>query len=325
MGLTIGYYHITKDLSKIQKVMHDMKIYAENTGRYFRTFMNKGVVHIDKPFYDNGMRNTSFEPGEHDRALNYHFFDWSFEHLRKGGPESNRIGFEIEIKNGTDDNEMQTLEVAWFKVGDEWIADDWHKLYSPSTEKTEKLVMTVIEMIAFLEYIKRYYFPSFRIDDEFDFHTDWNDVKDSQKQFWKDIMNGDYPNYRRPDGTFPDYEAEHKALKNHDVGNIYHSLGEMDKVFGMIEGKLHEVGYTDDMIEKGVSIQRAETGISKTSVQVGNSLVEQYHDSIRGIILRSRRPVVIKPMPRRMPLDRVMITRKDGVPQHYYKRIEYKK
>jgi hypothetical protein len=321
MGLTIGYYHVTKDFGKIQQIMRDFKAYAENTGRFFRTYAFKGVVSIDKPFYDNGSRNPSFNPGEHDRPKNYTFYDWSLEHLRKSGPVSQQIGFEIEVKSGSDKEGVQTLSVAWFKVGNEWIAQDWHKLYTPATEQSEQLVNTVIEMVSMLEYIKRFYFPSFHIDDEFDFHTDWDDVTDSQKEFWRDIKAGKRPNYRMSDGSFPDYAAEHKALKNHDVANIYRSFGEMDKVFGMMEGELKKLGYTDEMIGKGVPIMKGETGISKTTQQIGEQMVENYIDNIRGIAISASRPRIMRTIPQRSAIERVMLTRKDGVPQHYHKRI----
>lgn len=325
MGLTIGYYHITKDFKKIQQIMRDFKVYAENTGRYFRTFMNKGVVLIEKPLYDNGTMNSSFDPGEHDRAKNYHFYDWSLEHLRNSGPKSVSIGFEIELKNGSTKDEMQTLYVHWFKVGNEWIAYDWHKLYGPATEKNEGLVLTVIEMISILEYIKRFYFPSFRIDDEFDFHIDWDDVTDSQKEFWRQVKAGEKPNYRNPDGSFPDWAANYKKLKNHDISNIYRSLGEMDQTFAKMGSMLKEVGYGEKDIVKGMSITRHETGISKTNVQVGNEMVEQYIDNIKGMALSARRSIVVKPIPQRNAIERVMLTRKDGVPQHYHKRIGQRK
>jgi hypothetical protein len=320
MGLTIDYKHGTKDLNKIKRLIQDLKQYAEATGRNFKVFENQGYSRSNRS--ETHMLNGSIEV-DGDGPYDFSFVREKSQEYRNAPPTlpSREIGFEIELKNPANPKTYYSLRVAWHKRGDLWIANDWTKYYGPSTDET-KIIPVIIEHIAFLEYIQDYYFPNFHIKDEFDFHVNYDELSDSQKQYWKDIKTGKIDSYRRADGSFPDYEAEYKSLKNHDIQNIYRSIGSINKVFGMIEAKLKQAGWKDDQIKKNVAVGKSHPeDISKVSVRIGNKMVEELHDNIRKYAIRKERPVKIVIKPSKLPIFRTQIRRQDGVLQHYHKRL----
>ena len=315
MGLTINYRHRTKDLKKIRLLIQNLKEFAENTGRAFSRGTSKVITRKHPPY------GEKVHPKDDETA--YSFYDTSLTHLRNEGPETTQIWCEIEIKSSrTSNDESEFLFVGWAKVGEYWICKDWHKIAGPATEATEQLANTVIEIVSILEYIKNYYFPDFKIDDETNFYINYDDQTESQKQFWKDIKQGKHLSYRQSDGTFPDYKTEYLAKKNHDIKNIFESIGDIQDVFGKVNTMLKDAGYGKEQIKTNIKINTPITGIREDLSHIGNKIVVNIKNDLQKYKVDYTRPKQItipKPI---QPIKRKLITRRDGVKQHYHKRLK---
>ena len=314
MGITIDYNHRTKDKAKIEQLIKDLKTFAENTGRGFKEGISEG--YISKPA---SIKTQHLDGSVTSRTSNV-FYDKSLTHLEPTSIPTIQRWFSIEIKAARHGNETEFLTVGWAKRGDWWICEDWHKLYGPGDQANEEtqntiIAKTVIEMDAILEYIQKYYFKNFVIYDGFDFHIDYE--RNPNREFWREIMAGKHPNYARADGTYPDYEKRYRALRNHDIANIFKSFGDMNSVFAKVEGMLKKSGYGKDQIAIGDPIgPKNTTGISASYTPLGDKMVQEIHDTIRGIKAREVRKRVITLQERRIPIKRV-----DGITQHYHKQL----
>ena len=314
MGLTISYVHRTKNKAKIEELINDMRIFAENTGLFFEEGLSKGYV---LPPSQTQMLDGSVEYGESPM-----FYDASLTHLANSGKPSVQRWFSIGLKSPGENGALEVLTVSWFKYGSEWICYDWHKLWSPGSEDAEAVAKVVVEMVAILEYVKKYYFPGFKIRDDFDFYVNYADQSELNKKFWRDIKAGKYSSYRRSDGTFPDYEAEYKAKRNHDVQNIFKSIGQMNQTFRKVEGMLGDAGYGKDQIVKGFKLDTVQrVGVTATYMPLGDRLVKEIHDTITGTKMRFERQREYS-IPGR--IERTLLRRRDGVRQHYHKRLPRK-
>lgn len=315
MGLTINYRHRTKNLARIKQLINDLKAFAENTGRGFNWGVSEGYL-ADRR-----------RPDDHpkDRPYKYSFYDKSLTHLAsQGWPLTKSIWFEMELKSPLGPEGRDWMGVRWFRVGDWWVVNDWSKPPRPDSDTTEEMVARrVIEEVGVLEYIKNHYFPDFKIDDEFGFHISYDDLPESQKQFWRDVKAGKRPAYRLPGGGYPDFELEYRRKKHHDVRNIFESFGEINKSFAAVEGMLAEAGFGEDQVRRDVKIKRPKpVGVTERSMPVGDRLVVDLHDTINHYRLRRerRRGLNLRPEP---PVRRVWVTRRDGVRQRYTKRLKH--
>ena len=100
------------------------------------------------------------------------------------------------------------------------------------------------------------------------------------------------------------------------------SIGSINKVFSMIESKLGAAGYKEENIVKDFPLGSLPHARAESSHQKGGRLVKTIVDNIQGIIIEKKRPLRYKPLPRRKPISRIKVKRKDGVVQHYHKRLE---
>jgi hypothetical protein len=321
MGLTIEWHHRTKDLEKIKKLIQDLKSYAETVGKDFSIYERVGYSRSTRS--ETHMLDGSIEVRGNGPTDFMFETDKSREY--SGAPPiipSREIGFKIEVRDPNNHSNSTMLQVGWHLRNGYWIAYDWTKLFGPDGDE-EGVVPLVIGVDGILEYIKKYYFPNFVIRDDFDFYVNYDDVSPENKKFWKDIIEGKRPAYKLADGTYPDYDAQYRAKKNHDINNIYKAIGSIKKVFGKIEGKLAEVGYGEEDIERNVPVRPVadDKGISLSSTVIGDQIVERLHNSIRASTVIVKRPRIMQVPTRRLPVTRVLLRRKDGVPQHYHKRL----
>lgn len=327
MGLTINYKHRTKNFQRIKELIANLKTFAENNGKYFKVIETDGYS-----------TNTTSEKGKYpkDEVYEYKFFGKYDSYYGNDRQPSKQIFFEIELgykKNTSKPTNIENVEIfgmGWFKRGEYWICNDWHKVYGPSGNAEETINIT-IEIISILEYIKNNYFPNLNIDDETDFYIDYNSKSESQKQFWRDILAGKYSNYKGASCKYhnslgyPDYKKRYLSMKNHDIKNIIASIGDMDNVFGIVDKMLASSGWTKDMIVKNMAIPGQKiSGNIVTIENVGDKMVESYIDTIKGTLVQKTRPRVINLNKPKVPINKIRIKRKDGVIQHYYKKIEYK-
>jgi hypothetical protein len=310
MGLTINVRHRTKSLNKLRELFKDLEIWANNTGRYFKVYS------------DMGKSSSIASDQSHIKDMPYQYSFTPKEYLPYGNDIRASVskGFEIEIKSGTNDKDIYIYGLEWFKRGEFWICKDYHKVYGPSTDPNS-IFGPVMEIIGILMWIKKFHFPDLKVDDETDFYVSYDEKTENQKQFWRDIVAGKFSSYKREDGSFPDYESEYKKLKSFDPKNIGASIGSINQVFSKIDKMLYSSGYSEDNIKRDFPIKTLPPKVSKTIHKEGYNRVYTFVDNINNTIISKKKPAIYKPMPFRRPIERVKIKRKDGVTQHYLKRL----
>ena len=320
MGTWIGYRHRTKDIDRVKKLILDLKVFAENTGRKFKVINSVGFS-ADKSGKGDTARDkkTLFEFEEKDYSKN------KFMPSKNVKP-SREVYFEMEIIPGIK-KDWNWYGVGWHFRDGWWIANGKSKIY-PGIPR-ENVVMAVISIVGILEYIKSRYFPNFMIDDQFDFHINYVEKSDSDKAHLKACSEGYFEYLRRPDGTFRDYVAEEKAKKNHDINNIIKEVTGMDQVTGFIKSDLLSKGFKKEhFVPPGSELAKKlfpdpkVRGVIKTYVPEGNQLIKGFHNTLDDVIVQSKRKRRIVLQPRRKPISRIKIKRKDGVVQHYHKRLK---
>ena len=314
MGLTISYKFKTTSGKKIASFIKDMKAYAENQKREFRVYEDEGFILEDTIRIQKLSGEVKI-----DKRLSFASQAdvdnmGKIPSFRKLLGKSKRITLEIELKALIPGSQSTFYWITMYsqKDGRTWIGDDFRKVMAPSGRPAQ-VVSETIQIIAILEYMKENYFPNMTINDETDFHID---LKNNPNiGFWKAIMAGKHPSYKRSDGTFPDYKADYKKKKHHDIQNILDSIGEIQGVFAIIEKQLAQVGFSEEDILKGVKITKEILPTKELSLEfIGDQVVERIKNEISGISITRVRP-------RRIDLTRGRV--KDSRPHR--RQIEFKR
>jgi hypothetical protein len=312
MGTWIGYRHRTKDFKKIKELIKDLKIFAENSNRKFKIITSKGFSSDDS--------NLSDSVGDKRYSFNFHS---DYPSDEKKVKPSQEIYIEFEVLPGKD----EWYGVGWFLRDGWWIANDAKKIY-PGTPRNI-VVEFVVKTIGILEYIKSRYFPDFKIDDEFNFHFNYDEKSDSYKEHLKLCSSGHFDYLKQKDGTFKDYVAKEKKIIHHDPKNILKEVSGMDNITGFINRELKAKGFDEKNIVKPGSELAKKLfppekirGSIKSYDPVGDKLVKSFQNTISGVITQEKRKKIITLRSPKPIIRRVRVKRKDGVIQHYNKMIK---
>jgi hypothetical protein len=317
MGTWISYRHRTKNLALIKTLINDLKIFAENTGRGFKVMNLKGFS------AERSNENTTAK----DRLTSYQFREDSSYDSDKNVVPSQELYFEIEIKSARTSRNKEWYGVGWHLRDGYWIANDGRKIYPVIAR--DKVVGSVIEIIGILEYIKSRYFPDFKIDDQFDFHVNYDEKTDAEKEHNRICSAGYFEYLRQKDGTFKDYKAEYLRKKNHDIQNILDEVRGMDQVTSFVKSELMKKGFKpEQFVDPKVFFNRyipSVKGSISSFIPEGNNMIKTFHNTIDDTLLRVKRKRVLTLRTPKSAVIRKVLMRKDGVSQRYHIRIEDKR